>query len=99
MILVSKRIYHTFRCAGKFCGIKFEELVSPGLTLTGCTTCGHDSYRIMSAPGFNLGGGLDPDFPTAYDKWEKRQKQKRENEKKLYDRHGVDKTYGGDIAV
>ena len=96
---MSKHIYHTFRCDDDECGRKFEDLVPPTMTLTLCTFCGSPSHRILSAPGFNLGGGLDPDFPTAYDKWEKRQKQKRENEKKLYDRHGVDKTYGGDIAV
>ena len=96
---MSKHIYHTFRCEKLSCGVKFEELVSPLVTLMYCTTCSSAAHRIMSAPGFNLGRGIDPDFPTAYDKWEKRQKQKRENEKKLYDRHGVDKTYGGDIAV
>ena len=90
---MSKSIYHTFRCDGEDCGIKFEELVSPSVTLTICTTCSSEAHRIMSAPGFNLGNGLDPAFPTAYDKWEKTQAQKRANEKKHYAEHGSDMVY------
>lgn len=96
---MSKQIYHTFRCNHDGCGMKFEELVSPTTTLTLCVRCGSEAHRIMSAPGFNLGGGRDPAFPTAYDKWEKTQKQKRENEKKHYEKHGIDKVYGGDVAI
>lgn len=95
-IPVSKLLFFDHRCTA--CGEKFEKLVRPDEREVRCPKCELPAERILSPVGFNLGKGIDPDFPTAYDKWEKTQKKKRENEKKHYDSTGVDRTFGGDVT-
>lgn len=89
---MSKLIYFDFRCEA---GHKFTLLVRPNVQQTVCD-CLEPAHRILSAATINCGGGTDPDFPTAYSKWEKSQRGKRADEKKWFDNHGEDRFYGGD---
>ncbi len=89
-------MFFDFRCQSQSCGAVSEAFVKPDTQETPCPECNFTSKRLISAPRIAL-SGIDPDFPSAYDKWERTQKQKRVIEKKHYDRHGVDLTFGGDV--
>lgn len=88
---MSKFILYDWRCTE--CNTKFDALAKMDDLTIECPQCGADSKRLISAPTFNLGDGKDPDFPTAYDAWEKKNKQKVKQDKKFYDDHGVDKKH------
>ncbi len=92
---MSKLTLYDFRC--NTCNRKFEEMVNPSIHSVNCTYCGGASKRLVSTPTIKL-PGTDPGFPGAYDKWEKTQRQKRQIEKRHYDRHGIDLTFGGDTT-
>jgi hypothetical protein len=47
-----------------------------------CKDCGERAYRKISCPTFKL-EGITGDYPTAYDAWEKKRKQKLAQERKL----------------
>lgn len=86
---MSKFIYFDFRC--KVCDHKFEDFVKPDANPS-CPKCSGNTTRLISAP--RLGGnGCDPSMPTAYAKWERINKQKTAEDKKFYERHGVDKKH------
>lgn len=87
---MSKYIVFDFRCRG--CKAKFEGFVKPDVKTTSCPNCSCTADRLISTPTIGL-SGTDPDFPSSYDKWEKTQKQKRDNDKKFYKEHGVDKLH------
>lgn len=87
-------MFFDFRCLS--CGEVTEEFVKPDVLETTCPICNCPTRRKVSAPTIAL-SGTDPAFPGAYDKWERTQKQKRETEKKHYDNHGTDLTFGGDV--
>lgn len=79
---MSKLILFDFVCDS--CGHQFEELVQPEVYLNvECPTCiSGNSHRLPSAGKINYRVmGVDPDFPTAGDKWAKMQIQRREVEK------------------
>lgn len=90
---MSKFMFFDFRC--EVCDHVFEDFVKPSVTPQ-CPECNGRTARLISAPRIAL-SGTDPAFPGAYDKWERTQKQKREIEKKHYDNHGTDLTFGGDV--
>ncbi len=92
---MSKLTLYDWRCAK--CGLKFESLQQPDVFHISCVECDGSSKRLISAPTIAI-SGTDPDFPTAYGKWEKTQKNKRKVEKEYYAKHGQDKTWGGDIS-
>lgn len=41
-----------------------------------CPFCGHATHLEVQPVGFDCGGGTDPGFPTAYDRWAKRHTRK-----------------------
>ncbi len=92
---MSKFTLYDFRCTE--CGHKFEHLVKPDIHVTPCHDCGATANRLISAPRMDPRLGIDPDFPGAYMKWEKTQRNKRQVEKQYHADHGVDLTYGGDV--
>ncbi len=82
-------MYFDFRC--KVCENVFERFVKPDKKVF-CPKCAGSTKRLISAPRI-VGNGLDPSMPTAYAKWEKINKQKTAEDKKFYERHGVDKKH------
>ena len=92
---MSKFTLYDFRCTE--CNAKFEALVKPDIYVTSCHDCAGNAKRLISSPRMDPRLGVDPDFPGAYGKWEKTQRQKRQVEKRYYRDHGVDLTYGGDV--
>jgi predicted nucleic acid-binding Zn ribbon protein len=46
-----------------------------------CKDCGARAYRKVSCPNFKL-EGFTGDYPTAYDDWERKRKQKLAEERK-----------------
>ena len=86
---MSKLLFFGFRCC---CGNVFDDLVKPDVHSAPCPECGKDGKRLVSTPTIGL-SGTDPDFPGAYDKWEKTQKQMKAQDKKFYDDHGTDKMH------
>lgn len=56
-----------FECAK--CGV-FEEMIPDDSMLLPCPSCKGQSNRLISAPHIDwLHMGLDPGFPSAYEKW------------------------------
>lgn len=86
---MSKFMFFDFRCVA--CDIVEEHFVKPDFNPS-CQRCGATMKRLISAVRVEL-DGKDPDFPTAYDKWAKTNKQKTEQDKKFYADHGVDKLH------
>lgn len=54
------------------CKVKFESLEKRDTKTTACKHCGAEANRVISPVNFDCGGGLDPDFPTAYEQWGKK---------------------------
>jgi len=79
-----------FRCPG--CGV-FEGFVKPDVRETPCPNCSTASTRLISAPRLDPKMGLDPDNPTAYDRWERVNKQKVAQDRAFYKEHGSDKKH------
>jgi putative FmdB family regulatory protein len=67
-----------FQCE---CGNKFEKLVPYGTETVSCTECDGMAKKLLSCPRIAL-DGTDPAYPTAWDKWEKKRKQKMAQEAK-----------------
>lgn len=91
---MAKFMYFDFRCAS--CEDKFQMLVKPDVYETPCKACGTNAKRCISTPRVQLPGN-DPDFPGAWDKWTKQNKQKVAQDRKHFQDHGVDASYGGDV--
>jgi hypothetical protein len=72
---MSKLFLFDFECDD---GHQFEELVQPNVTRIKCPTCSVGASRLISVPNiaYRL-MGVDPDFPTAGDKWAKMQEQRK----------------------
>jgi putative FmdB family regulatory protein len=85
---MSKFMYFDFRCES--CGNRTEAFVKPDVRTMSCPNCGGSAKRLISKATISL-SGTDPAFGTAYDKWERVQKQKVANDKKFYADHGEDK--------
>lgn len=83
-------MYWDFRCSQ--CNTVFEDFVKPDIKQMDCPECLGVARRIISAPRIEI-TGKDPAFGTAYDKWERINKQKAAQDKAFYDRHGVDKKH------
>ena len=80
---MSKFILFDFVCDD---GHEFEELVKPRIKRVKCPVCSVGSSRLVSSPFINYRRmGVDPDFPTAGDKWAKMQERRKaiEKERKL----------------
>lgn len=88
---MSKLIMYEWRCLS--CETKFDHLAKQEVRKTECPECGAEAKRLISTPRFDLGGGKDPDFPTAYDAWEKQNKEKTAQDKKFFEDHGADKKH------
>ncbi len=85
---MSKFMYFDFRCES--CGNVAEAFVKPDVKTMSCPNCGGSTKRMISSPTIAL-SGTDPAFTTAYDKWERVQKNKRKIDSKHYADHGYDK--------
>lgn len=70
---------------------RFEDLVEYKQRdkLIDCKYCEGKAYRIISPVRFKL-DEISGDFPTAYDKWWTRRKQKMDQEKAYVKKHGPD---------
>jgi putative FmdB family regulatory protein len=86
---MSKYMLFDFRCDQHG---KFEDFVKPDVYYAKCPECKRPCDRLISTPTLGL-SGTDPSLPTAYDKWEKRNKAKTAEDKKFYKEHGVDKKH------
>lgn len=65
------------------CGVVFEELRKIEERQTAvCPSCGGEATQKISAPMFKL-EGITGAFPTAYDQWEKKRRQKMAQERKF----------------
>lgn len=52
------------------CAKVFEELVESEITVLPCVACKGNSARLIAAPRIDwLRMGLDPGFPSAYERW------------------------------
>lgn len=91
-----KLILFDFRC--KSCGLKFEDMVKPDVFEAPCPDCGTAGVRLISCPRLDPRMGLDPDFPTAYDNWAKRQTIKAKTDRAHYKEHGDDRKHGADVS-
>lgn len=69
-------IMFDFKCSS--CDTQFEDLVKRGERTIACKHCGAEAHKVITPVRFECGKGIDPGFPTAYDKWAK----KRSNPKK-----------------
>ena len=59
-----------FECAP--CVNVFEDLVDKDLETLPCPSCGGTANRLIAAPRLDWRSmGIDPGFPSAYDKWAK----------------------------
>lgn len=62
------RMIFDFEC--EKCAKVFEELVESEITALPCVACKGNSARLIAAPRIDwLRMGLDPGFPTAYERW------------------------------
>jgi putative FmdB family regulatory protein len=81
---MSKLLLFDFRCTN--CGEKFEEYVRPDVKAKPCPKCASEGKRIISGTRLDIRMGIDPDFSTMGDKWERsymsgvREAQKRQQE-------------------
>jgi hypothetical protein len=72
---MSKYILFEFECDD---GHQFEEMVKPKVRRIKCPTCSVGASRLVSTGHINYRRmGVDPDFPTAGDKWAKMQEQRK----------------------
>jgi len=53
------------------CNSNFESWAGMDEKETDCPICTQPSIRIISPVRFKCGGGIDPGFPTAWDRWAK----------------------------
>lgn len=88
---MSKLILYDWRCTK--CNTKFEALAKMVELTCDCPECGSTANRLISTPRLDPGNGLDPSMPSAYDRWERVNKQKIAQDKKFYADHGVDKKH------
>ena len=65
----------------------FEGIVDERNRQKACPDCNTNAPRLISAPRVAL-DGTDPDFPDAYDRWEKKRNQKQKIEEKAVREHG-----------
>lgn len=86
---MSKYMVWDFRCLD--CNQVAEHYAKPDQAVS-CPQCNGKTKRLISAPRIEI-TGKDPDFGTAYDKWERINKQKTAQDKAFYDRHGVNKMH------
>jgi putative FmdB family regulatory protein len=78
---LSKLILFDFQC--EECDNKFEELVNASFYYCRCPLCSGLAKRLPSAGHINYRAmGVDSDFPTAGEKWNRMQEQKARLEKK-----------------
>lgn len=72
---------YDYFCSG--CEHEFEEARRMEERHTApCPSCGATASQVISAPHFKL-EGITGDFPTAYDQWEKKRREKMAQERKL----------------
>ena len=71
---------YEYQC--KPCNTVFEQFNSiPNREVANCPKCGSIAVQKIGAPMVKL-EGISGDFPTAYDQWEKKRKQKMAQERK-----------------
>ena len=91
---MAKFMFFDFRCTN--CGTIFEDFVKPDVHERPCSECSSSAKRCISTPAISLPGN-DPDFPGAWDKWAKQNKQKVAQDRDHFQKHGVDPSHGGDV--
>lgn len=65
-----------FLCGNSKCNELFEELIEDDTKALPCPVCGHVSRRQLAAPRTDWRRmGVDPAFPSAWDKWDKAKRQ------------------------
>lgn len=68
------------------CGLRFEKLVDRKTELVACPDCGQLTSSVPSVPNIAwMRMGVDRDFPTCADKWEKAHAKQRVLESKQAD--------------
>jgi hypothetical protein len=88
---MSKYLFFDFRCSQ--CNNTFDDLVKPDIFEIPCPECQAPAARCVSTPRLDPRMGFDPDFATSGDKWKKMNKQKTQQDKAFYAKHGVDKLH------
>jgi hypothetical protein len=59
-----------FECSRKTCGKVFEEMIADDKKTLPCPSCKGKAHRLLAAPRIDWRHmGLDPAFPSAYEKW------------------------------
>lgn len=74
-----KRIY-TYKCTNDSCQDIFDDLTEYKNTHS-CPLCGSEATKVINTPMFKL-EGITGAYPTAYDAWERKRKQKAAEENK-----------------
>ena len=72
-----------FECQNPDCSHTFEELVKyeeQGSVL--CPLCNHSTKRLIGAANIDPKLGIDPNYPTMYDKWARTRRQRKQIESK-----------------
>jgi len=65
-------MYRHFDFECEKCAKVFEEMIADDSHALPCPSCGGNGVRLISTPTLNWRAmGIDPGFPTAYDKWAK----------------------------
>ena len=59
-----------------------------------CPQCGEEAKQVLTPVHFDYRMGIDSGFPTAYDRWEKIQKQKNRETGGMWDSNN--NRYGGE---
>lgn len=73
---MSKLLLYDFECTT--CGSEFEELVKTTFFTATCPKCSGTGRRLIPTGKINYRKmGVDPDFPTAGEKWAKMQEQRK----------------------
>ena len=80
-------MYRLFDFTCTKCDNTFEEMIDNDKTILPCPDCSGDAVRQLAAPRTDWRKmGLDPGFPSAYDKWAKAKTRHSQTDKGT--RHG-----------
>ena len=74
------RVLNDYECTN--CGLVEEHFLENDLTQCTCLQCGGVARKQQAVPNFQLPGNDKAGFPTAYDKWDKKRREKMAHEKR-----------------
>jgi putative FmdB family regulatory protein len=92
---MSKFMVFEFYCED--CNKIFDGFVKPDKHEESCPNCKAMCHRVVSSPRLDMRMGVDPDFSTMADKWDKMHNQGRKIDEKRAEEHGPD-SWGADGA-